>query len=386
MYSHIELYEEPREVMDAKCKEGICCEMSRLQHGFLCGLLKKYHPHKIVEVGMAEGGTTAVIMKCLEMIQSDAQIYSVDLNKQCYCRKDKITGYQMEEVKEELRNYSNHNLVLGCILPEVIDNIGEGIDFVVLDTVHCLPGELLDFLCILPYLNNRAIIVMHDTVLNFSGCASACCATKILFDVASGKKYFHYENRDLRNIAAIEMNESTRELAANLFSALSITWNYIPDDFAMNCYRNIYRRYYDKECNKLLDIFYQEQLYLSDKKRYFFVERRNMVNVCSLADIEMDTDKIYHYFMENDDEVLYILDMDGRLYGVVSRGDLYRSYQNQDHDLKINQNFYAVYSSGDFDAADKVFTILKTLHEVPTVENGILTGVIRKVNLSCPTV
>ena len=89
-------------------------------------------------------------MKCLDLLNSNARMYSVDLNKQCYRKQEKVTGYQLNEVREELANFSNHKFLLGCILPEVIDQIGKDIDFVVLDTVHSLPGELLDILCILP--------------------------------------------------------------------------------------------------------------------------------------------------------------------------------------------------------------------------------------------
>lgn len=70
---------------------------------------------------------------------------SIDLNKECYRKKGKLSGYQLEEVKEYLSNYQNHTFLLGTILPNVIEDIGNEIDFVVLDTVHQLPGELLDF-------------------------------------------------------------------------------------------------------------------------------------------------------------------------------------------------------------------------------------------------
>lgn len=379
MYDQVELYMKPEEILD-KMKEGYC-EMLPSEQGFLCGLLKKYCPHKIVEVGVAGGGTTAVIMKCLDMIHSDAKMYSVDLNEQCYRRKNKMTGYQLEEVKEELQNYSNHKFPLGHILPEVINTIGDGIDFVVLDTVHSLPGEMLDFLCILPYLKDGAVVVMHDTVSNFYRSRNAY-ATKIVLDAAAGKKYFNYID-EILNIAAVEINEDTKRYAANLFSAFSITWNYIPAASDINCYREIYQRHYDKECNDLFDIFYKKQIGLSGKKSYYFVEKQNLTNVYDLKDMEVDADKMYHHFMENNDEVIYFLGINGKLYGIVSRGDLYRYYENHDKNLKVNQKYSAVCSSEDLDGAEKIFSMIKTIHEVPVVDHGNLKGVIRNTEKNC---
>lgn len=54
------------EIIDELCEIENKCEMSRDQIAFLCGLLKWKKPRKIVEVGVAEGGTTAIIIKCLE--------------------------------------------------------------------------------------------------------------------------------------------------------------------------------------------------------------------------------------------------------------------------------------------------------------------------------
>lgn len=55
MYNQIELYMEPEIILDKM--EDAYCEITTAEHGFICGLLKKYQPHKIVEVGVAGGGT-----------------------------------------------------------------------------------------------------------------------------------------------------------------------------------------------------------------------------------------------------------------------------------------------------------------------------------------
>ena len=41
-------------------------------------------------------------------------------------------------------------------------------DFVFLDTVHMAPGELLNFIELLPFLNDNAILVIHDILWHFT--------------------------------------------------------------------------------------------------------------------------------------------------------------------------------------------------------------------------
>ena len=43
-------------------------EMSEFESAFLCGLLNKFQPKKILEVGVAAGGTTAIILQCMKNI------------------------------------------------------------------------------------------------------------------------------------------------------------------------------------------------------------------------------------------------------------------------------------------------------------------------------
>lgn len=41
-------------------------EMSEFDSAFLCGLLRREQPHKILEIGVAGGATTAFILDCLD--------------------------------------------------------------------------------------------------------------------------------------------------------------------------------------------------------------------------------------------------------------------------------------------------------------------------------
>ena len=59
-------------------------EMTHFESGFLCGLLKRERPKKILEVGVAAGGTSAVLLKSISMLNLNAKLYSVDLCHKYY--------------------------------------------------------------------------------------------------------------------------------------------------------------------------------------------------------------------------------------------------------------------------------------------------------------
>ncbi len=201
---------------------------------------------------MQGGGTTAVIMNCLLMTGNESAVmFSIDLNVECYRRSEKKTGWQLEEVKVYLDNYEKHTFLLGQTLPHVVQDLGNDIDMVILDTVHGLPGEVLDFICILPYLAKNAIVILHDITSNLNRWESSF-ATKILLDSVSGEKYFNLTDQ-LPNIAAFRITEETKSNIENVFSALSITWSYFVDSKMLIDYRNSFREFYPKECLRLFD-------------------------------------------------------------------------------------------------------------------------------------
>lgn len=379
MYQNVDLYMEPQKILK-EMKEGYC-EMQPSELGFLCGLLRSYSPSKIVEVGVAGGGTTSVVMNCLNMLGSDAKVFSVDLNSECYRRAGKMTGYQLEEIRDKLSNYANHRFVLGHILPEVIEEIynGEAIDFVILDTVHNLPGELLDFLCILPYLKDDAIVVLHDVTLNLSS-SPVSFATKIVLDAVVGTKYFNVNNCATYNIGGVKIGKETRQNIANVFSAFSITWNYYPAPQELEMYTKIYEKYYDEECLILFNIYVKAQLQYHinciQKPNWYFVEVDKLSCIYVRKKIEENMELLYQHFMNKDDEVIYIVEPDRQITGIVSIGDMCRYYENMDKELKINMQFSSI-SNVDYLEAEKILNKITSIHEVPVVDRGRLVGLLK---------
>ena len=241
-------------------------EMKESESAFLCGLLEKHRPKKILEVGVAKGGTTAIILQTLEDISEPYEMHSVDISKQCYSFKQKSTGYMAVFAKENNLLITPHSTLcgthefhLGKYLPQVIDEIGGEIDFVILDTVHYTPGELLDFPIMLPYLRDNAVVVLHDISLNQMNHplhTPNAHATGLLFSaVVAKEKFLNCDpvSKKYPNIGAFSVDEQTREHIENVFMALTLTWHYLPKEEEINIYREFYAKHYPAELVEIFD-------------------------------------------------------------------------------------------------------------------------------------
>ncbi len=223
--------------------------MTRFEQSFLCGLLKAKKPNKIVEVGVSAGGTTAVILNCLFMLKSSAKMYSIDFAKQYYKNPKMETGFIAKNIQKVLKSNVQHEILTGNVAPAFLEKIGKNIDLLILDTVHILPGELLDFLAIFPYLSPEAVVVLHDISLNLQhtmGLARSY-STKVVFDtVVADKILMETPEGQYPNIAAFELNEDTKKYITNCIDALSFPWEYKPGK-EMELYEKCIKKHYSDE-------------------------------------------------------------------------------------------------------------------------------------------
>lgn len=233
-------------------------EMNDFQHAFIAGLIRKYRPQKMLEIGVAAGGTTCFLHECVKKYEYVANIYSVDKFETYYRIPSKKTGYLINQMSM-CNGYENINdfqhTLIGKSIPYYLEYIGENIDFLLMDTTHSLPGELLDFYICLPYLRVGSIVVLHDTICNMVN-NNASFATKLLFDVVKAKKIVNFNNDEERytglpNIMAFEVTSETKNSAIDILSALTCDWKYYIDDDEIEEYSKVICNKYGLEQDKL---------------------------------------------------------------------------------------------------------------------------------------
>ena len=143
-------------------------------------------------------------------------------------------------------------------MPQIIDGIGGNIDFVILDTVHSMPGEGMDFLAVLPYLKIGSVVVLHDVSLNQARAQNFNShATTALFSAVAANKFLNFVPDDGKrryvypNIAAFQINEQTAPNIENVFLTMVLRWAYLPSQGEINLYLQHYQRHYPPELCKI---------------------------------------------------------------------------------------------------------------------------------------
>ena len=177
-----------------------------------------------------------------------------------YCDKSKKTGYVVEERIPQLS--PKWTLYTGGLACKFIDKIGTDIDFCLIDTVHRNPGEILDFLMILPYLKDGAIVVFHDIALHFITKVDIIGWTKtyqktntngLLMSAIKGTKILpEYVTTPYPNIGAIVIDKSTREQIWDVFNLLTQNWTYTIPEEEVSFIQKHFERFYN---NSLIEIY-----------------------------------------------------------------------------------------------------------------------------------
>ena len=82
----------------------------------------------------------------------------MDLNKELFTDKTKLTGYKVNQYFPELTK--KWKLYTGDQAHKFLINLNIKFDFLFLDSPHVSPGEIMNFIEALPFLNQNAIVVI----------------------------------------------------------------------------------------------------------------------------------------------------------------------------------------------------------------------------------
>ena len=239
---------------------------------YLNGMVRKFKPKKLVEIGVSGGGTSALMLNAIKDMP-DAKLYSIDRYVNWYRGEGKKSGWAIEERFSELMN--KWTFYTGVNTAEVIEKIGNNIDFAYIDTVHKCPGEMINFLEILPFLKEEAIVVLHDTYMNF--------LANYIYD----KKIINYSNNQLlcyirgelilpsygnevfsRNIGGLKLYKNQKNYLKHYFLALGTQWEYMPEEYDLKILREFYIKYYGE---KLVEIY--DDAVAKNKKRWNIIHK-----------------------------------------------------------------------------------------------------------------
>ena len=240
------------------------------------GLIRKLKPKICLEIGVARGGSSILILNAIKDFP-DSKLISIDLNTK-WRDKEKI-GYLVEQKFPELMN--KWQLFLGDMPHTFLSKLNLKFDFFFLDTAHVSPGEFLNLIEALPFLNENAIVVLHDTILHFAYAmktnllsVAKMIPTQIyLLSALIGEKIIPQQKiHDFDNIGAICLAENQKKYYLNYFLLIMTIWQYMPSDSQLDGLRKFIEKYYeDKTLLRIYDnsVFYNKQFFINlQQKKY----------------------------------------------------------------------------------------------------------------------
>ena len=225
-------------------------EMTDGERRFINGLIQYYQPENVLEIGVALGGGTVNLLNSLKT--QEGALYSIDSERRFYRNADLPVGHCAVERYSELQNIKWH-LITGKDPVSVMEEIDKKFDFCVIDSNHRHPVETLNFISVLPWLCDGAIVVLHDTSVftrRWEVSFLQMLAPRLLLSAVCAEKYIP----DLPNlgntppnIAAWQVSGATRKYCQNLFDVLYLQWEAaVPQEIIKSVSLIVEKQYGDK--------------------------------------------------------------------------------------------------------------------------------------------
>lgn len=227
--------------------------MSEVERQFLNGLILKYKPKKLLEVGVSAGSSSVIMLNAIK--DSKAKLHSIDYSVDYYQDNTKKSGYIVDSYPELAKQWQ---LFAGGLALEYMDEIGDGVDFCFIDAAHMNPGEILDTLMVLPYLKDDAVIVYHDVNLptyihKVTYDINRTLTNNLLMSAVHGKKIvlknFKW-GQDSRthfpNMGAIQLNAQSKAHVFEIFNLLTLKWSYMPSRNEEEAILTFFKKHYDE--------------------------------------------------------------------------------------------------------------------------------------------
>ena len=246
---------------------------------FINGIIRKNKLKNCLEIGVAHGGSSVLILNALKDIENSLLV-SLDLNKEMYNDPNKLTGYRVKKYFPELAK--NWKLYTGDQAHKFLVHLNITFDFLFLDSAHVSPGEILNFIEALPFLNKNAIVIIHDLFWHFSRVINSkffpSCIN--LIPVLYGDKIFLNENKnEISNIGAVFLYPNQNEHYLDYFLLLLNFWEYIPKINQINDLRVFIKQFYKKDIyinifnkavslNKKVNLKFTKYTNITEQRKY----------------------------------------------------------------------------------------------------------------------
>ena len=241
------LYE--REMISEKMIKYSGWYLSKNEPYFINGIIRKFKPKKCLEIGVARGGSSIIILNALKDI-NDSFLVSLDLYNKY---PSYYVGENAKKYFPELTRNNKWQLYTGEQPHKFLDKLNLKFDFLFLDTVHFTPGELINIIEAMPFLEENAIIILHDTMLHLPSIYNDHRRREVLnhpsqiflmTSIPGYKVIIEDKEKGAENIGAVFLNSNNENDYLNYFLLLLSPWEYMPSNTHIEELRAFISKYY----------------------------------------------------------------------------------------------------------------------------------------------
>ena len=247
-----EYHNYERDFITDKMKKYAGWQLEHNEPYFLNGIIRKFKPKKCLEIGVARGGSSIIILNAIKDVK-DSFLISLDLNTKFYGNEAELTGYNVKRHFPELTENNKWQLFTGEQPNIFLDRLNLKYDFLFLDTVHLTPGELINIIEALPFLEENAIVVLHDIIFhlldyhNIPEVKYFPSQIYLMTSLAGNKVAIRDKYYGTENIGSIFLNPHQETYYLNYFCLLLSPWEYMPTDKQIDELRSFISKYYKEE-------------------------------------------------------------------------------------------------------------------------------------------
>ncbi len=218
---------------------------------FLCDLIKKHRPKNVFELGVASGMSSSFILRALQRIAEDCQLYCLDFRQQYYVDKSKPVGYLIDEIIPAPGcGFEIHR---GCWSGDAEQIVGDNqLDLIFIDANHMHPWPTLDTIMLLPLTNQNAWIVHHDIALQTKPGFDHGIGPFNVFDEFPAPKLV--SDCPFKNIGGFQITNQIAEYEDILLGAMQKPWtvaNFFPPEMLTRINECVAHNYSDEFAEKI---------------------------------------------------------------------------------------------------------------------------------------
>ena len=248
----IEFYKYERNFITESMKKYAQWDQLDNEPYFINGIIRKFKPKNCLEIGVSRGGGSIIILNAIKDI-NDSRLISLDLSEDLYINNGQKTGCNVKKYFPELAE-NKWKLFTGKQPHIFLEKLNMKFDFLFLDTTHLAPGELINIIEALPFLNENAIVVLHDVMFHLPSHnyyvppeVKYHPSMIYLMTTLKGKKYIMLSKLfQFENIGAIILSKNQENYYLNYFLLLMSPWNYMPSDEQIEQLQKFIKKYYKK--------------------------------------------------------------------------------------------------------------------------------------------